>query len=39
VVGGEARPAPGLRTVLMNAFGYGGSNVTLVVGRQRARRA
>jgi 3-oxoacyl-[acyl-carrier-protein] synthase II len=39
VVGGEARPAPGLATVLMNAFGYGGSNVTLVVGRQRARRA
>lgn len=37
VVGGEARPAPGLKTVLMNAFGYGGSNVTLVVRREGAR--
>lgn len=39
VVAGEARPAPGLRTVLMNAFGYGGSNVTLIVRRGPARGA
>ncbi|HWP35600.1 MAG TPA: beta-ketoacyl-ACP synthase II [Thermodesulfobacteriota bacterium] len=35
VVAGRARPAPGLRTILMNAFGYGGSNVTLVMQRHR----
>lgn len=39
VVGGEARRLPGLGTILMNAFGYGGSNVTLVVRRERARGA
>ncbi|HEX7126663.1 MAG TPA: beta-ketoacyl-ACP synthase II [Thermodesulfobacteriota bacterium] len=39
VVAGEARPAPGLRTVLANAFGYGGSNVTLIVRRNGARSA
>ncbi len=38
VVGGEARQAPGLGTVLMNAFGYGGSNVTLVVRRHNSKR-
>jgi 3-oxoacyl-[acyl-carrier-protein] synthase II len=39
VVAGEARPAPGLDTVLMNAFGYGGSNVSLAVRRGIARDA
>jgi 3-oxoacyl-[acyl-carrier-protein] synthase II len=37
VIGGEACRAPGLGTVLMNAFGYGGSNVTLVVRRNGTR--
>ncbi len=35
VVAGEARPAHGLSTILVNAFGYGGSNVTLVIRRCR----
>ncbi|HEY8370911.1 MAG TPA: beta-ketoacyl-ACP synthase II [Thermodesulfobacteriota bacterium] len=39
VVAGEARRAPGLRTILANAFGYGGSNVTLVVCRNGTRSA
>jgi minimal PKS ketosynthase (KS/KS alpha) len=39
VVGAEARQAPALATVLLNAFGYGGSNVTLVVRRHTARGA